>query len=132
MDDRVRIICEMVADGHTLREIATMFGLSPGTIYGYTQSTPEAAEQYARAREAASDLFESEIIEAARGTNPFLASADRVTIDALKWVAARRAPKKYGDKSAVDVTSGDKPLAPTIDPVVQREALSALIGKLID
>jgi hypothetical protein len=26
------------------------------------------------------------------------APADRVKIDALKWVAARRAPKRYGDK----------------------------------
>ena len=39
-------------------------------------------------------------------SSPDTAASDRVKIDALKWVAARRAPKKYGDRTALDV-SGD-------------------------
>jgi hypothetical protein len=91
-------ICKRVADGDTLRAIATSYGVSPGTILNWVTSTPEDVEQYTRARAAAADLFESEIIESAMATDSEKAPADRVKIDALKWVAARRAPKRYGDK----------------------------------
>ena len=61
-----------------------------------------------RARESAADIFETDIIEAALSCGPESASSDRVKIDALKWVAARRSPKKYGDR----ITHGGDPDAP--------------------
>lgn len=94
----VDAICLMVADGKTLRQVSTETGLSLGTILNRVSREPQHVEQYARARETASDLFETDIIEAALASSPETASADRVKIDALKWVAARRSPKKYGDK----------------------------------
>lgn len=68
---------------------------------------PEHVEQYARARESAADIFETDIIEAALSCGPETASSDRVKIDALKWVAARRAPKKYGDRTSLEHTGKD-------------------------
>jgi len=94
----VDAICLMVADGKTLRQISTATGLSLGTILNRVSREPQHVEQYTRARETASDLFETDIIEAALASSPETASADRVKIDALKWVAARRSPRKYGDK----------------------------------
>lgn len=95
--EKVAEMCEMVAEGKTLRQIQEALYVPMGTLLGWA-SLPEHSEQYARAREAASDIFETDIIEAALAASPETASADRVKIDALKWVAARRSPKKYGDK----------------------------------
>jgi len=94
---RVNEICQLVAEGKTLRQIQADMLIPIGTMLGWL-GLPEFSEQYARARDAASDIFETDIIEAAMASSPETASADRVKIDALKWVAARRAPKKYGDK----------------------------------
>lgn len=103
----VDAICELVAQGKTLRQIQAEMGVSMGTLLNWT-TRPEHVEQYARAREAAADIFETDIIEAALCASPESATADRVKIDALKWVAARRAPKKYGDR----ITHGGDPDAP--------------------
>lgn len=100
-------ICEMVAEGKTLRQIGEHYGVTHGAILRWVGLTPESRDQYARAREAAADLFEAEIIEAAMAASPESAPADRVKIDALKWVAARRAPKKYGDRQALEMTGAN-------------------------
>src|SRR5690554_1558481 len=108
-------ICEMVAEGKTLRQIGAHYRVTSGAIMRWVGLTPESREQYARAREAAADLFEAEIIEAAMAASPESAPADRVKIDALKWVAARRAPKKYGDKITQEVTGPNgSPMTPSM------------------
>lgn len=96
--ERVREICTLVSEGETVREIAKHFGVSAGTIIGWVTETEAFTEHYRRAREAASDLFEGDIIDAAMNAKQETAAADRVKIDALKWIAARRAPKRYGDR----------------------------------
>lgn len=100
----VDAICKLVAKGRTLRQVSADTGLSEGTILRRVSREPEHVEQYMRAREAAADIFETDIIEAALASSPETASADRVKIDALKWVAARRSPKKYGDKVQQEIT----------------------------
>lgn len=94
---RVNEICQLVAEGKTLRQIQADMLIPIGTMLGWL-GLPEFSEQYARARDAASDVFETDILEAAQCVTSETASADRVKIDALKWIAARRSPKKYGDK----------------------------------
>jgi len=102
----VNEICRLVAEGKTIRQIVAETGASIGSIITWT-AKPEHSEQYTRAREAAADLFETDIIEAALSASPETAASDRVKIDALKWVAARRAPKKYGDKVQNEHTGKD-------------------------
>ena len=94
--EQVEAICGMVADGKTIRAIAEELGASAAGVMRLIALRPEYSEQYARAREAAADLFESDIIEAAMTVDASTASAMKVRIDALKWVAGRRAPKRYG------------------------------------
>lgn len=113
-------ICEMVAEGKTIRQIASHFGVSPGSIIAWATLTPELTEQYARARESAADMFETEIIEAALAVSPDTAAADRVKIDAMKWVAARRSPKKYGDR--LNHVSDDRSMTPAGPTVIVIEA----------
>lgn len=95
---KVDLICERVAEGQTIRQIAVELGCSPGHVIKIVTRHPEFEKQYARARDVAADLFEADIQDAAMLCSPHTAQADRVKIDALKWIAARRSPKKYGDR----------------------------------
>ena len=68
--------------------------------------------QYAHAREAQADTDADEVGDIGRKTlaGEYDPQAARVAIDALKWSAGKRAPKKYGDKVAL--TGGDEGDAP--------------------
>lgn len=125
---RHKELCCLVADGKTIRQIATQYGVSAGSIIAWLTDTPERTEQYARARDAAADLFESEIIEVAMAVSPESAPSDRVKIDALKWVAARRAPKRYSERlqQQIDHTSSDGSMSPAAS---QDAVLAALARK---
>jgi hypothetical protein len=95
---QIDVICEKVAEGLTIRQIAVETNSSCGTILRWIGERPEFVEQYERARLAAADIFEADIHDAAMNATAEDAAAARVKVDALKWIAARRAPKKYGDK----------------------------------
>lgn len=99
-------ICDRVSNGQTLQVIADFYGVSIGTILNWV-TKEETVDKYTRAREAASDLFESKILERVELITPESAAADRVAIDTLKWIAARRSPKKYGDKITQELTGKD-------------------------
>lgn len=111
---RAESIFESVAAGDTLRQIAKRMGVSAATILRWVTADDDLAKQYTRAREMAADLFENDIYDAAMSVCPETAAADRVKIDALKWIAARRAPKKYGDR--VDHVSTDGSMSPSATP----------------
>ena len=115
------LICGMVAAGDTLKTIGDTIGMTAAGVFMRVCRTEEGRAMYAKARDAASDLLESEIIEACRNVKGNTAQADRVKIDGLKWVAARRSPRKYGDRVVVDNTSSDGTMSPkaitaTLDP----------------
>lgn len=105
------LICAMVAEGKTVRQIAEHLGCSLGGLLYWvgndkclTTDGSRLSEQYARARDIASDLLEADIMTAAYTVTPDSAPADRVRIDALKWIAARRSPKRYGDRVQQELT----------------------------
>ncbi len=104
-------ICELVAEGQTIRQIAEVLKCSPGHVLRIiNRADDEGQKQYARARDIAADLFESDIIMHAEASSPDTAAADRVKIDALKWVAARRAPKRYSERLVQEIGNAeDKP-----------------------
>lgn len=108
MDPRVAVICEQVAEGQTIRQIAASLECSAGHVLRIiNEGGEEAAKQYARARDLAADLFEADIYTAAEACTPESAPADRVRIDALKWIAARRAPKRYSERLLQEVSGPD-------------------------
>lgn len=96
-------ICDRIASGESIRSICSEKGM-PGweTVRGWLLKHPEFAAQYARAREDQADAMDEEILETARSTTAENAQANRVKIDAYKWRAARLAPRKYGDRLAID------------------------------
>lgn len=106
-------ICERVCEGQTIRQIAIELNCSPGHVIKLVQEHPSFEKRYACARDAASDLFENDIYDAAMLATPETAAADRVKIDALKWIAGRRSPKKYGDRVLQEHTSPDGSMTPS-------------------
>lgn len=108
-------ICELLAQGHSLAAICRRKNLpAPSTIYKWLAESPEFSERYAHAREQQADLYADEIIKIADDCTPTheeIAKA-RVRIDARKWKAARLAPKKYGEKSELDMKSSDGSMTP--------------------
>lgn len=95
------IICDRIENGATVRELGKDYDCTISLFRKICVAHKELGEQYACAREAAADAFEAEIIETSRtGTGD--AARDRLLTDTLKWAAARRNFKRYGDRQQVD------------------------------
>jgi hypothetical protein len=98
-DGLAAIICDHLANGVTLTAICSRSEM-PGysTVMRWLGENQAFRDRYARAREMQADFFaEKALTEAMNATNEN-ANAKRVQLDAIKWFAAKAAPKKYGDK----------------------------------
>ena len=74
------------------------------TVRRWLRRKPDFRADYANARVHQAEHFIDEIVEIAdTDDNP---SRARVRIDARKWVAARLAPKKYGERSEIELSGG--------------------------
>ena len=67
---------------------------------------------YIQAREDSSDLDAENIEQIAHAVleGKYKSDAARVAIDAFKWTAGKKKPKKYGDKQTTVHEGGDKPI----------------------
>ena len=98
-------ICERLAGGESLRLIcgADRGAALPGqtTVYRWLLESPEFQKQFQAARDALADRCMDQILEIADGEPgaPRDATRDKLRIEARKWVAARLAPGRYGDKT---------------------------------
>ena len=94
----------------------------------------KTSERYAHAREQQADLYADEIIKIADDCTPTheeIAKA-RVRIDARKWKAARLAPKKYGEKSELDMKSSDGSMTPKAGEVqMSKEDLQGALSEAL-
>jgi len=109
----IDVICARVADCHFLENIASDCGVSRGSLVKWLSSVENAA-LYACAREAQADKMAEDILRIAddgandtyqtengEATNHDVIARSRLRVDARKWLAAKMAPKKYGEKLAV-------------------------------
>ena len=117
-------ICARLAGGESLRKICADEGM-PGmsSVFRWLADEKNAAfrEQYARAREAQAETLAEEILEIADDgrqdtyvdengntrTDQEVIGRSRLRVDARKWLAAKMAPKKYGDKVQTELTGKD-------------------------
>jgi hypothetical protein len=90
-------VLELVADGMSLRRACARVGISRSTWWRALQADSDLWSRYARARELQAEALASDIRDLADSVTPETANADRVRIDALKWIAAKLHPKVYGD-----------------------------------
>lgn len=107
-------ICEMLADGKSLRAICREEGMpSTSTVCKWLAKNAEFAEQYTRARELQADaLFDDCLDIADKGLLALDDAADRrLQIDTRKWMAGKL-KGKYSDKvKHVGGDDGDAPIA---------------------
>ena len=109
-DAFVEAVCKHIAEGALIINACKAVGVEHAAFRVWS-TLPQYATIYARAREEAADMLADEALDVARGSTNETAQADRLRVDTLKWAAAKRRPRVYGDK--VDVTSDNKPLAAT-------------------
>lgn len=126
-------LCERLGLGESLREICASKEM-PGksTIMRWLHEHAEFRDQYARAREAQADFWAEQIIEISdtplvgvrteesesgkKTVHEDMLGHRRLQVDTRKWLMARMAPKKYGDKITQEVTGADgSPLVPIIN-----------------
>jgi hypothetical protein len=118
--DVTALICERLGLGESLREICRDEAMpDKSTVMRWLARHHEFRDQYACAREAQADYYAEEIIEIADdGSNDWMErkrgeetievenheviGRSRLRVDTRKWLMARMAPKKYGDKLDID------------------------------
>lgn len=95
-------ICERMANGETLRAVCRDIRLAPSTVIEWTMNNKEFSEHYAQARQKQADAYADMILDEAFNSHD--AQIGRLRVDALKWVASKLAPKRYGEKVEVEQT----------------------------
>lgn len=102
-------ICHRIAEGQSLTAICQEPGFPAyRTVMTWLDRYPQFEHKYSRARVLQADNDADNIKDiAARALAKELPSdVARVAIDALKWSAGKRDPKKYGDRQAVELSGG--------------------------
>lgn len=115
-------ILERIAAGESVAQICVDEDMpSQRAFYNWLNKDEELVQKYARARETQADAIFDEILQIAdEARNDWMErhgeddagwqangehiQRSKLRIDARKWVASKLAPKKYGDRMAVDHT----------------------------
>lgn len=120
-------ICELLAEGLSLREICRADGMpDKATVMRWLHANAEFRDQYARAKEIGIEAIAEDILDIADdGENDWMerkgrdgeskgwefngeaARRSQIRIDARKWLLSKLAPKKYGDKVETTLQAGD-------------------------
>jgi len=98
-------ICALVAGGSNLTKIGKMDDMPcRDTIYKWKRLNEEFADNYTRARDTRADARADRIDDIVDKVENDELPSDRarVMIDAIKWMAGKEAPKRYGDKVEVE------------------------------
>ena len=130
-------ICDRLCAGESLRTIVRDDHMpASSTVFKWLAARPAFAEQYARAREVQADAIFEDILDIAdNATNDWMErhgeedkgwvangehiQRSKLRVDARKWMAGKLAPKKYGEKTAVELSGKDgAPLTPVINVTI--------------
>lgn len=124
-------ICERIADGESLRSICRDRDMpNRSNVFRWVDADEGLRDQYARAQKASAEADADEMKDIANRTlsGEYDPQSARVAIDALKWSAGKRNPKKYGDKIVV---GGDDD-APPIKVAAQLDVTALATATLKD
>jgi hypothetical protein len=148
-------ICLLISEGKSLRAICERDDMpSRRAVFTWLMRHDDFASRYARARELQADLLFDEILEIADDTSKDFVETtigegitvrradhehinrSRLRVDTRKWMAAKLAPKKYGERVTQEISGLDgAPLAPTIiltgrpEPAPAPEAVAGVRDK---
>lgn len=100
-------ICAAIAGGKPLVKICKKSEMpSTVTVYAWLRKHPEFLNNYEIAKSDQADYMVDEMLEIADEAEPENVQVQRLRVDTRKWAASKFKPKKYGDSSTIDVTSG--------------------------
>ncbi|TWA83719.1 hypothetical protein FBZ85_101468 [Azospirillum brasilense] len=131
-------LLQHIADGGSLDAFCALTDTpSKPTVFEWIRSDPQLANDYARAREVQGDSYADKVADAAQQVldGKLDAQAGRTAIDALKWLAAKRKPKVYGDRIDANVNlNGNVQVGWVIDlspsgPVIEGEGATVIEGR---
>lgn len=98
-------ILSLMAEGMMLVEICEREDMpSMVAVWQWRMKFPDFDLKLSRAREALGDQFAWEVRRVADDSNALTAPADRIKMDAYRWLAAKMYPKQYGDKTVTELT----------------------------
>lgn len=119
-------ICDRMAKGETLRSICRDKGMPPASTVRqwFVDDREGFAAHYARARDAGLDAMADELLDIADdGANDWMEKNDpdnpgyqfngehqqrsRLRVDTRKWYLSKLAPKRYGDRSSLELTGAN-------------------------
>jgi hypothetical protein len=133
-------LCERLADGISLRDVAKEMGFAPSSITDWMREDAAAAARYVQARELGYERLADEVIAIGDadyrlpdGTvdNAAVQQA-RLRSDNRKWLLAKMMPKRYGDRVTAEVVGdANAPLITRIE-LVAVPAVHRAIGPVID
>lgn len=108
---QIENVLSLMEQGISERKACETVGISRST-FRTTALRHEAGDQYARAlSELAHDQANKiEVVISEVRTGKITPDIARLEIDARKWFASKFLPKRYGDRTQTDITTGDKPL----------------------
>lgn len=104
-------ILEAMREGKSLRKAAKAHAVTPSVFLRWVEEDPDLEEQYVRARARMLDVQaeELEVIgeQAARAKSATKVAGLRLQSDNRKWLLAKLAPKKYGERQTTELTGPD-------------------------
>lgn len=143
-------ICERMSLGESLREICREEAMpTKTTVMRWLFANLEFRDQYAKAREAQTEHWAEEILEIADdGSNDYMdrqnkdgssyetvnsehINRSRLRVDTRKWLMARMAPKKYGDRVTNEMVGKDGGPIETVSLTTETRAraLAAFVAR---
>lgn len=139
-------ICSRLADGESLRRICCDEKMpTQSMVYRWLQhkDRDDFRESYARAREQQAEAIFDEMLDIADdGSNDWMESQEggvdyngdavqrsKLRIDTRKWMAAKLAPKKYGESTTIKHADADGEKLP-VDEVTRAARLAALAAQI--
>lgn len=119
-------ICARIAEGESVRSICKDPRLPVmSTVFKWLNEQPTFSEQYARAKEIQLERMAEEILDISDdSSNDWMERAtrsgdvetvvdhehvtrSRLRVDSRKWLLSKLMPKKYGEKTALELTGKD-------------------------
>jgi hypothetical protein len=98
-------ICRRLADGQLLGDICRPTRMpSRDTVRRWQNENSPFRDRYAVSRDQQADALAEEAIHIARNADPDSVTVCRLQIDTIKWLIAKIAPRRYGEKVVPDAT----------------------------
>ncbi len=104
-------LCSEIAQGKSLRKTCKAGNMpTVKTIYNWFGVHDDFLQQYARAKVDSADANADKIEDIAERVllEEYDPAAARVAIDAFKWTASKKQPKKYGDLRQLELSGAVK------------------------